>query len=90
MRRRIRVLLDHPVVRTLLFERLLITGAATLAVVAGAALLLAAAVPILVPRRAFAPPATVPFDVDPLLAGAFFLLLGLEVAALVGAISWIE
>jgi hypothetical protein len=31
MRRRLRALLRHPVVRTLLFERFLITGSATLA-----------------------------------------------------------
>ncbi len=54
--------------------------------VAAAALLLLAAVPLLVPRRAIAPPVRAPFDVDPRLAGACLVLLGAEVAALFGAV----
>jgi Na+/H+ antiporter NhaD/arsenite permease-like protein len=62
--------------------------AAQLPFVAGAALLLAAAVPLLVPRREFEPPDAVRFDVDPLLAAGFFVLLGAEIAAIGGAIPW--
>jgi Na+/H+ antiporter NhaD/arsenite permease-like protein len=62
--------------------------AAQLPFVAGAALLLAVAVPLLVPRREFAPPAPTPFDVDPRLAGAFAILLGAEIASLAGWIPW--
>ena len=54
--------------------------------VAAAALLLAVAVPVLVPRRPLAQPGRAAFDVDPRLAGACVLLLAAEVAALFGAI----
>lgn len=56
--------------------------------VGGAAVLLAAAVPLLVPRRDFEPPAAARFDVDPKLAVAFVLLLAAEIAALEGLIAW--
>jgi len=56
--------------------------------VAGAAILIAAAVPLLVPRRDLAPPEGPSFDVDPLRASAFFVLIGAEAAALAGWISW--
>ncbi len=58
--------------------------------VAAAAVLLALAVPILVPKRALAHPATRPFDVHPVLAGACLVLLAAEVASILGALShWV-
>lgn len=62
--------------------------AAQLPFVLGAALLLAAAVPWLVPRQEFRLPAGEPFDVDSLLASGFFVLLAAEIAALAGWIPW--
>ena len=62
--------------------------AAQLPFVAGAAVLLAAAVPAIVPKRAFPPPTPSPSGVDARLAVAFAVLLGAEIAALVGAIPW--
>jgi Na+/H+ antiporter NhaD/arsenite permease-like protein len=62
--------------------------AAQLPFVAGAAALIALAIPLLVTRRDFEPPAAAPFDVDPKLAAGFFLLLGAEIAALEGLIPW--
>jgi Na+/H+ antiporter NhaD/arsenite permease-like protein len=56
--------------------------AAQLPFAAGSALLLAAAVPFFIPRRGLPPPAEKSFDVDPLLAAAFFVLLAAEVASL--------
>jgi Na+/H+ antiporter NhaD/arsenite permease-like protein len=53
---------------------------------AGAAALLFATVFFLVPRRRLAPPAARYFEVDPLLAAGFFVLLSAEVAGLVGLI----
>jgi len=112
----------HPVVRTLLFERLLITASATLALAAiamgrvrpsevprlmdtriltlffvltvavelgkasGLFDRLAAAVFFFVPRRRLEPPVAASFDVDPLLAIGFFVLLAAEVASLFGLI----
>jgi len=55
--------------------------------VAAAAVLLALAVPWLVPRRAFDSPPAEPFDVDPRLAGACLTLLAAELAALFGAVD---
>jgi Na+/H+ antiporter NhaD/arsenite permease-like protein len=52
-----------------------------------AAALLAAAVPLLVPRRALAAPPVEPFDVDPLLATACVVLLVGELLALFGALD---
>jgi Na+/H+ antiporter NhaD/arsenite permease-like protein len=54
---------------------------------AAAAALLAAAVPLLVPKRALEAPAALAFDVHPGLAGACLVLLAAEVAALFGAID---
>lgn len=54
---------------------------------AAAALLLAAAVPLLVPKHALAAPAAVPFDVHSVLAGACLALLAAEVAALFGTLD---
>lgn len=54
--------------------------------VAAAALLLAAAVPLTVPRRPFAPPERRAFGVDPWLSGACLVLLTAETAALFGAL----
>jgi len=56
--------------------------------VAGGAALLALAVPLLVPRTVFAPPATEPFDVDPWRAVGFLVLLASVAAALFGWIPW--
>jgi len=61
---------------------------AQLPFVVGSIVLLAMLVPLIVPRRRFEPPETARFDLDPLLAGAFFVLLGLEIAALAGVVSW--
>ena len=47
-----------------------------------ATLLLAAAVPLLVPKRALASPAAEVFDVHPVFAGGCLILLGAEIAAL--------
>src|SRR6266496_5533905 len=58
--------------------------AAQLPFAAGGAVLLAAAVIFFVPRRKLPPPAEKSFDVDPVLAVAFFVLLGAEVASLFG------
>ncbi len=60
--------------------------AAQLPFAAGAAILLVATVFFLVPRRQLEPPAPGSFDVDPLLAIGFFVLLAAEVASLVGLI----
>jgi Na+/H+ antiporter NhaD/arsenite permease-like protein len=57
---------------------------AQLPFVAGAAALLAAAVPLLVPKRRFEPPEAAPFDVDPMLAAGFVLVLAAEIAAIAG------
>ncbi|HTO88800.1 MAG TPA: SLC13 family permease [Thermoanaerobaculia bacterium] len=62
--------------------------AAQLPFVAGGALLLAAAVPLLVRRKDFEPPEAAPFDVDPILAAGFAVLLLAVVAALSGLLSW--
>lgn len=62
---------------------------AQLPLAAGAALLLAGAVFFFVPRRSLPPPAEKSFDVDPLLAAAFFLLLAAEVASLFGWIPYL-
>lgn len=62
--------------------------AAQLPFVAASAVLLAAAVPLLVPRRAFEPPEAAPFDVDPRLAAACFTLLAAEMGALAGVIPY--
>ncbi|HLN59020.1 MAG TPA: SLC13 family permease [Thermoanaerobaculia bacterium] len=51
---------------------------------AGAAVLLVAAVFFSVPRRELPPPAARSFEVDPLLAAGFFVLLAVEVAGLFG------
>jgi Na+/H+ antiporter NhaD/arsenite permease-like protein len=56
--------------------------AAQLPFAAGSALLLAAAVLLFIPKRRLPPPAEKSFDVDPLLAAAFFVLLAAEVASL--------
>jgi Na+/H+ antiporter NhaD/arsenite permease-like protein len=56
--------------------------AAQLPLVAGAATLLAAGVFLFIPRRPLPPPAEKSFDVDALLAVAFFVLLAAEVASL--------
>jgi Na+/H+ antiporter NhaD/arsenite permease-like protein len=53
---------------------------------AGAAVLLAAAVFFSVPRRPLPPPAARSFEVDPLLAAGFFVLLAAEVAGLFGLV----
>jgi Na+/H+ antiporter NhaD/arsenite permease-like protein len=52
--------------------------------VAIAAVILASAVPLLLPRRTLVPPETLSFDVDPLMAGACFVLLGVELASIFG------
>ena len=62
--------------------------AAQLPLSAGAALLLAAAALFFIPRRSLPPPAEKSFDVDPLLAAGFFLLLAAEVASLFGWIPY--
>ncbi|HTO75731.1 MAG TPA: SLC13 family permease [Thermoanaerobaculia bacterium] len=62
--------------------------AAQLPFVAGAAVLLAAAVPAIVPRHDFPPPASMRAGVDARLAAAFGVLLAAEIAALAGAIPW--
>jgi Na+/H+ antiporter NhaD/arsenite permease-like protein len=62
--------------------------AAQLPFVAGAVLLLALAVPFVIPGREFEPPATARFDVDPLLAAGFFVLLAAEIAAIAGVLPW--
>jgi Na+/H+ antiporter NhaD/arsenite permease-like protein len=54
--------------------------------VALASVLLAAAVPILVPRRTLASPEAPPFEVHTLLAGACLLLLAAEIASLLGLV----
>ncbi len=58
--------------------------AAQLPLSAGAAVLLAATVFFTVPQRDLPPPAEKSFDVDPLLAAGFFVLLASEVASLFG------
>jgi len=55
---------------------------------AGAALLLAAAVPLLVRPVDFEPPEAAAFDVDPILAAGFAVLLVAEVVSLSGLLSW--
>jgi Na+/H+ antiporter NhaD/arsenite permease-like protein len=60
---------------------------AQLPLTAGAAILLAAAVFFSVPRRRLPTPAAKSFDVDPLLAIGFFVLLAAEVASLFGLVS---
>lgn len=55
---------------------------------AASAALPAVAVFFLIPRRIFAAPATQSFDVDPLTAGGFFVLLAAEVASLVGPLNY--
>jgi Na+/H+ antiporter NhaD/arsenite permease-like protein len=62
--------------------------AAQLPFVAGAAVMLAAAVPAIVPRRDFPPPASSRVGMDARLAPAFAVLLAAEIAALAGAIPW--
>lgn len=62
--------------------------AAQLPLAAGAAALLAAAVVLLIPQRKLPPPAEKSFDVDPLLAAAFFVVLAAEVASLFGWIPY--
>jgi Na+/H+ antiporter NhaD/arsenite permease-like protein len=121
LRDRIRLLLPHHVVKSLLFERLLLAGSGALLGartplgnpqnlflytrggfrlsgflanqapwVAAAAVLLAVAVPILVPKRALAHPSTRPFDVHPVLAGACLVLLAAEIASILGALHhWV-
>ena len=54
--------------------------------VAVAAVLLAAAVPALVPRGVLAAPPASPFDVQPVLAGACLVLLAAEIASLFGLV----
>ena len=63
--------------------------AAQLPIAAGAAALLAAAVLLFIPRRPLPPPAEKSFDVDALLAAAFFVLLAAEVASLFGWIPYL-
>jgi len=60
---------------------------AQLPLVGISALLLAVVVFLFVPRRAVTPPATAAFDVDPILAGGFFLLLAAELGSLFGPLS---
>jgi Na+/H+ antiporter NhaD/arsenite permease-like protein len=60
--------------------------AAQLPFTAGAAVLLVATVFFLVPRRNLEAPVPGSFDVDPLLAVGFFVLLAAEVASLVGLV----
>jgi Na+/H+ antiporter NhaD/arsenite permease-like protein len=60
--------------------------AAQLPFTAGAAVLLAASVFFFVPRQRLEPPVAESFDVDPLLAIGFFVLLAAEVASLFGLI----
>jgi len=60
--------------------------AAQLPLAAGAAVLLVAAVFVSVPRRPLPPPAARSFEVDPLLAAGFFVLLAAQVASLFGMI----
>ncbi len=50
--------------------------------------LLAAAVVLLVPRHSLAPPPDRDFDIDPLCAAGFFVLLGAEVASLLGPLPY--
>jgi Na+/H+ antiporter NhaD/arsenite permease-like protein len=57
---------------------------AQLPIVGASCVLLVAAVFIFVPRRPVTPPATAAFDVDPLLAAGFLLLLAAEVGSLLG------
>ena len=58
--------------------------------VAAAAVLLAVAVPLLVPKRALAHPATRPFDIHPVLAGACLVLLAAEIASILGVLNhWV-
>ena len=62
--------------------------AAQLPFALASAALLAAAVPLLVAPRRLEPPPAPAFDVEPRLAAAFFALLGAEIAALSGLLSW--
>jgi Na+/H+ antiporter NhaD/arsenite permease-like protein len=62
--------------------------AAQLPFVAIAAACLAAAVVLLVPRRPLTPPQAEPFDVDPLLAAGFAVLLATEAASLLGPLPF--
>jgi Na+/H+ antiporter NhaD/arsenite permease-like protein len=62
--------------------------AAQLPFVAGAAVLLTAAVPAIVPSRRFPPPVSARAGVDAGLAAAFAVLLAAEIAALAGALPW--
>src|SRR5262249_30460213 len=63
--------------------------AAQLPLSAASALLLAAGVLLFIPRRTPPPPAEKSFEVDPVLAAAFFLLLAAEVASLLGRIPYL-
>jgi len=63
--------------------------AAQLPLSAASALLLAAGVLLFIPRRTLPPPAEKSFEVDPVLAAAFFLLLAAEVASLFGRIPYL-
>src|SRR6185295_6936966 len=60
--------------------------AAQLPFIGAAAALLVATAFVIVPRRKLPPPATRTFEVDPLLAAGFFVLLAAEVAGLAGLI----
>jgi Na+/H+ antiporter NhaD/arsenite permease-like protein len=62
--------------------------AAQVPFVAIAAACLAAAVVLLVPRRPLTPPKTEPFDVDPMLAAGFAVLLATEAASLLGPLPF--
>lgn len=60
-----------------------------LPLVGTSAVFLAAVIFLFVPRREITPPATVVFDVDPVLAGGFFLLLAAEVGSLLGPLPYL-
>lgn len=62
--------------------------AAQIPFVAIAAACLAAAVVLLVPQRPLTPPKTEPFDVDPMLAAGFAVLLATEAASLLGPLPF--
>jgi len=62
---------------------------AQLPLIGVSAVLLAALVVFAIPRRLVTPPATTAFDVDPVLAGGFFLLLAAEVGSLFGPLPYL-
>ena len=60
-----------------------------LPLVGASAALLSVVVFLFVRRRSVTPPATAEFDVDPILAGGFFVLLAAEIGSLFGPLSYL-